>query len=718
MLSSELKVVVAGDVSIDWYFWTRSSYSNNETINWKLYDGLSTSPQPGGAFLLTKMLSNNPEIPSDVKIIHQSWDKFYTKDPNQILHTNVKLDLFPSHEPDSKDKVYRVKNYFGFTTPTVEISYPKPPEIIDDDKNADIVIIHDAGNGFRFEKENWPKALMEEKRPIVIYNMYPPLFEGPLWKYVIKKHGQKLVLILNAEDLRKLGINISRSLSWEKTALEFLWEMNHNENLKAIKNLSNVIVRFKLEGVIHYNGQNRSVKPKLYFDTLSLEGGFWDNNKYGMMRGVSLVFIATLSSGIILELIKENSYCESLEECIRTSLSNSQEFLIRGHGFEEAKHPVFFDTLCKDLFENVKISEHIQCAFLPFNESNEGPDPEFWSILKEKTENNHDRVEPIKLEDIALKIVREGVSTLKEFPVARFGKLVTVDRAEIESFRSIMSIMEEYIKSKSASRPLSIAVFGHPGSGKSFGITEVAKCIDNDKVQPINFNISQFTSPRDLTNAFHKIRDVSLDEKIPLVFFDEFDCKFEGQFLGWLRYFLVPMQDGQFMDCGGMHPLGKSIFVFAGGIYKSFQEFCINMGINSTISPDSFRNNMVQNNLMTEKCPDFVSRLRGYVNILGPNKIPEKKDEAYVIRRAIQLRSLIEEKAPNIVENGIVHIDENILKALIRVPKYIHGVRSMQAIIEMSMLGGRDSWEKASLPPKDQLELHVDGTFSKLLSQR
>jgi len=267
--------------------------------------------------------------------------------------------------------------------------------------------------------------------------------------------------------------------------------------------------------------------------------------------------------------------------------------------------------------------------------------------------------------------------------------LKTADRAENESFRSIRNLMQEYINSKSAARPLSIAVFGFPSSGKSFGVTEVAESVAPGQVVRLDFNVSQFRSPSDLINVFHKARDIALEGKIPLVFFDEFDSPFEGK-LGWLKYFLAPMQDGTFRDGESVHPIGKSIFVFAGGINNTFEAF------SGDDLKESEKEHAIQE-FKNAKGPDFISRLRGYVNILGPNPV-SSDDTVFIIRRAMLLRSLLERKAKQLFDsNNHARIDEGVLRALIKVPAYSHGARSIEAIIDMSMLNGRTCWEQAFL---------------------
>lgn len=53
-------------------------------------------------------------------------------------------------------------------------------------------------------------------------------------------------------------------------------------------------------------------------------------------------------------------------------------------------------------------------------------------------------------------------------PTAKFGSLVTADRSEIDSFRKIAHMLKKYLMDGEPKKPFSIAVFGRPGSGKSF----------------------------------------------------------------------------------------------------------------------------------------------------------------------------------------------------------------------------------------------------------
>jgi hypothetical protein len=228
----------------------------------------------------------------------------------------------------------------------------------------------------------------------------------------------------------------------------------------------------------------------------------------------------------------------------------------------------------------------------------------------------------------------------------------------------------------------------------------VANWIQPGEFDPLTFNISQLSGPNDLLNAFHQVRDKALSGKIPLVFWDEFDTTLNGQQLGWLRYFLAPMQDGEFQEGQITHPIGKSIFVFAGG---------------TSYSMDSFSSKTKDKDYRDSKLPDFISRLRGFLNILGPNCQAGSPagDPYYIIRRAILLRSLLERNTPQLLHGNrgkaMINIDEGVLRALLFVKEYKHGARSMEGIIMASQLAGKTSFGRSDLPTEAQLNLHTDG---------
>jgi hypothetical protein len=446
-----------------------------------------------------------------------------------------------------------------------------------------------------------------------------------------------------------------------------------------------------LEGAIYYRNDGVT-NSHLYFLTYAFEGDFIEESQ-GRMYGLTSCFVAGIARSIASGINNNEELSVSIADGIREGMVAAQKYFIYGFGenVEESAFPSpgIFNEGEKDFV----YKEHIQDVLI--RNSNNPNCQACWYIIKDKSSTS--------LAEIAYDIANNGEkSALKYIPIATFGNLKTVDRTEIEAYRSIKSLISEYISAKNTVRPLSIAVFGTPGSGKSFGVSEVASSIAPKLIENLNFNLSQFQSLSDLLSAFHRIRDISLEGKVPLVFFDEFDSNFEVK-LGWLKYFLAPMQDGVFREGDSIHPLGKAIFVFAGGTSSTFKEFCGKNINDENEYKEFFREFQIS------KGPDFLSRLRGYVNILGPNQTDEHLDQLFIIRRAMLLRSLLERKTPHLIdERGKAQIDNGVLRALLKVARYKHESRSMEAILEMSRLTYAKKWEQSHLPSKEQLKLHVD----------
>ncbi len=312
--------------------------------------------------------------------------------------------------------------------------------------------------------------------------------------------------------------------------------------------------------------------------------------------------------------------------------------------------------------------------------------------------------------------------------MVKYGNLVAVGQRDIENFNNIRNLIRQHLenteKNRKFSTPVSIAVFGAPGNGKSFAITEIAEDLGSN-FEVRTYNLSEFESRSDLEQAFVEIASISAQKKIPLVFFDEFDSSRNDKPFGWLKYFLAPMQDGTFRHNDGKIVIGGAILIFAGGICESFSEFRDKAEevVRKSDLPSSDRWSPKD-----VKMPDFVSRLKGHIDIPGYNRIPRVElakerswqgaEDHYTpyVRRGLLLNSILDRKemmANEVTGESGVHrsaqIDEDLLRALLTVSRYRHGARSMEAVVSIMMPLGQ-KMEKSGLPLISQLNMHVPGS--------
>jgi hypothetical protein len=302
-------------------------------------------------------------------------------------------------------------------------------------------------------------------------------------------------------------------------------------------------------------------------------------------------------------------------------------------------------------------------------------------------------------------------------PYLEVGQIKTADPAEIQGFSALFKLFRKYLADRGWSTPLSIAVFGPPGSGKNFAVKEILRTINpavKDSTTP-TYNLAQFDSVELLTEAFHHVQDRALSSnEVPLVIFDEFDARFKDP-LGWLKYFLAPMQDGTFRGKGADYRVGRAIFVFAGGTSGTFEEFATGGSLSNV-------------DRKAAKLTDFISRLKGHLNISdinppqrrGGRRESGRETTLRRIRRAMILRSLLEQHARHIMQSEsdkkTARIDNQVVDAFMEVPRYRHGVRSMETVIRMSRwIDGQ--FLPASLPSADQLDMHAPGFLDHLFDR-
>jgi hypothetical protein len=266
-------------------------------------------------------------------------------------------------------------------------------------------------------------------------------------------------------------------------------------------------------------------------------------------------------------------------------------------------------------------------------------------------------------------------------------------------------MVEQYlsdVKEQKADRPLSIAVFGPPGAGKSVAVNKIIEMVGGSetKTRIKVINLSTLSGFDSFDRQFQEIVKELASQKseIPVIFFDEFDASVAGKPYGWPKFFLSMMEDGK--------PLKEAIFIFAGGTADTFESFSMT---------DQTRSDEKWAEFCLQKGPDFISRLKGHINVVGVNPA-SPEDDLYLIRRALILRFLVSQ-AQGLKEGDKAQIDQNMLNAFLHVPRYIHGSRSMRMLVDLCVKRDGKIIAMSEVPPIHQLDMQVDGkAFSALAS--
>jgi hypothetical protein len=300
---------------------------------------------------------------------------------------------------------------------------------------------------------------------------------------------------------------------------------------------------------------------------------------------------------------------------------------------------------------------------------------------------------------------KEGFKHLRLFQT---GALRTTDPSEIEPVVALQRVMDSYVTKGHVKRPLCIGVFGPPGSGKSFAVVEVANVIskkfDRNPFEFFQFNLTQFSGPEEINSAIDLVRASVAKGKIPIAFWDEFDCRYDGFEFGYIRYFLPAMQDGVTYVNGAPRHIGRSIMVFAGGVKDSWGDMTALLK-----QPQNQTDRMIK----TLKIPDFMSRLRVVLDIEGI-KIPEEllRDSASGEDLAT-LERILFKRAFIIAHQMATHWPKAARKTsglLLRllIARYKFGARSIEAVIESSHAADRLVYGLPELIAPSTARIHAE----------
>lgn len=741
--SSNFLIQVFGDPTVDWMSIKSKSIVDRGSYYWygPALPNINISSQPGGSALvtglLTKMIRGGARI-EGIEIAPRLLDE-----PKNDSITDSWTVWQPYQNKGEKHTSIRLAEWREYESGKYDFSRHRYSE------SPDVVIIEDSSLGFSAQEKDWPEALRSKKARapeniIVKYSKYSGATRNAMIQRIVDHGlGARTTIITSISDLRSCAEKISLSLSWEKI---------FEETVSAVRSAAcpftgsdskllfgQVIVTIGCSGAVLITPDGCS----LVFDRTGQEGDFQHRYR-GEMMGYNTCFIGALASCLaearsnagwqkfVLENLRLSDEKADRKEAalapwiyaVKEGLYLSR--LLHYYGYEkieagESKYYLQFpfDLLAGEFWRRsgapkdgrsekkakdpVEVPKRISDIGFYYDRKKRLFDEKKygkWTILEDSVlvetgeQKRSDSLVAKAVFDCSCRIVRKGPDrVLPDVPLESVNFWRSADRFEIEGVRSVNNAMRDYLQLKRPDKPLCVAVFGPPGSGKSFAIKEIAKNLDIDKEAQITFNLSQFESPEELPTAFHQIRDLHLKGKMPLVFWDEFDTPCQGRKLGWLRYFLAPMQDGIFTERGVTHPIGGGIYVFAGGTKSSFDGFCESGGEEEAAA----------------KKPDFISRLRAFINIKGPNGTPNViEDKLFMVRRAFLLNNFLELNAGGIKDKDGIRIEDGLINAFLKVTRYRHGARSMSNIIDMSSLADKRKYELSSLPPDHLLKMHVD----------
>ncbi|WP_153182633.1 ATP-binding protein [Streptomyces sp. E2N166] len=677
----------------------------------------------GGARLLADLISDLAKaggLPHQFVVRKPEWPEKIDWKETRLSHYFATLRPYPVTD-NSETKVWRLHQKLGLK------GYAEDPghrshycRVRNDTPDVELVVLADVGLGYNKHSRHWPEAIKDHNRdPWIVVKLGAESSldeEGGLW-HELSHRRRKVIAITTADDLRRIGgIEISRGISWEQAA-EDCAEMLRKEDsrVKKLAECQYVIVSFGPVGALIFARDDRlGGAYSLFFDPVRLEGAP-DFKRNGTMWGYTSTLTASVAYWMMRFLTDphNDSPGKFIKQGVIRGLEAMRMVYERGFGpvpSGEAENKARGQEVTSIAFPATEVTPVIYGADVTWP-SGERPhfasaevdlDPlDSWTILQKEHGD--------EIEELARRIVKDGIDqALADVPRLQYGDVITVDRQEIEGFQAVRSLVAQYARKRrrreekvlSPLSPLSIAVFGEPGSGKSKTVKDVISKLDIPDVDEFKFrefNLSQFRDISDVADALHLLRDDRLGGVIPVVLWDEFDTSFDGDSLGWLRYFLSPMQDGTFQEEQAIHTIGRSIFVFAGGISSSLASF-------KDIT-----------NFKGAKGPDFLSRVRGTIELRGIDK--QVGDGSYLVRRAIILRSILQGEM-QMPDGGNLgkRIDPAVLNGFLKVSRFNHGVRSLKAIIENSSLSGEYYFGRSNLPSDSQLNLHVDAEeFSRAM---
>lgn len=310
--------VVTGDVTMDWNIaGTRSGKAGGS--GWTSEGCTRAYWQRGGALRLAdlvetvgKQIQSNEDANWEVRQTAASKRRIRPSDEG--YHHSFAMwspSKYGLKSPLDKEKpAWRVEEFLGLDRQDDRSGKAAWKKVVNDSPDAGLIVLDDAGLGFRDCPEFWPESIMSDRQgppPWILLKMAKPVAQGPLWEHLHANSADRLIVLMTINDLRLTEVQISRELSWERTAQDLVWELVHNPRINALSHCAHVVVSFDTAGAVLLSRLNDEVSPRgairhegrLFFDPRVVEG-MWNQRYPGGMIGYTSCLAAGLARQIML----------------------------------------------------------------------------------------------------------------------------------------------------------------------------------------------------------------------------------------------------------------------------------------------------------------------------------------------------------------------------------------------------------------------------------
>lgn len=217
--------------------------------------------------------------------------------------------------------------------------------------------------------------------------------------------------------------------------------------------------------------------------------------------------------------------------------------------------------------------------------------------LEEMLKDRLDKARAVVIKEIINRTNNDGEIDLVGAFVASsrlLGDYVTLDWPHYQAIRKLRMDISKYAGDRTRRRPLNILMHAEPGSGKSHLVKSLAASISNHNAVAIDYNMAGLQSIEDLLQPLDNIRNAKVQDKLPILFLDEFDSNSS-------RYpLLLPlMWDGELNIAHRNLKLGKLVIILAGS----------SSDINTAMS--AAKGMQITTAMANGKLIDLVSRING-----------------------------------------------------------------------------------------------------------